>query len=194
MNKTNIATVTTSAAISIGQIILDDSNFLTLWGHIQKENTWFRCDFIITYEVFNTMLRYVQDRSDAVQMTIVQKLENMQQTPDLIDLEAELGDAVLFDNMQFQLTRPGHRENGDWVEYSGGECYYIESVTPPPAASIPRYIQKIDHCMEMLCKSYELYLGYIELEFEEDAARNKADLADDLKYTLAYYAWKERTL
>jgi hypothetical protein len=48
--------------------------------------------------------------------------------------------------------------------------------------------------MEMLHKSYELYLGYIELEFDEDAARKKSDLADDLKFTLAYYAWKERTL
>jgi hypothetical protein len=34
----------------------------------------------------------------------------------------------------------------------------------------------------------------MELDFEEDAARQKADLTDDLKYTLAYYAWKERTI
>jgi hypothetical protein len=194
MKHTNTATVTTSEAISVGQIILDDTNYLTFWGHIQKDNIWQRCDFITTYEVLNTMLRYVQDRSDAVQMTIVQKLENMEQIPDMIDLELELGKAIVFDNMNFRLTRPGHREDGNWVEYTDGECYYIEQVTPLPSAKVPHYVRKIDHCMDMLHKSYELYLGYIELDFDEDAARKKADLTDDLKYTLAYYAWKERTL
>jgi hypothetical protein len=190
MNKTNIATVTSTQAISIGQIILDDSNYLTLWGNIQKADGWHRCDFVTTYEVLNTMLRYVKDRSDAVQMTIVRKLEHMDQNPDMIDLEQELGSAVLFDNMYFQLSRPGFREDGAWIEYTEGECYYIEDVLPLPAATVPQYVKKIDHCMDMLRKSYELYMGYLELDFEEDAARQKADLADDLKYTLAYYAWK----
>lgn len=190
MNKINTATVTSSQAISIGQIILDESNYLTLWGQVQKADGWHRCDFITTYEVLNTMLRYVQDRSDAVQMTIVQKLEHMGQGPDLIDLEADLGSPVMFDNMYFQLTRPGYRENGAWIEYTEGECYYIEDVLPLPAAKVPQYVKKIDHCMDMLRKSYELYLGYLELDFEEDTARQKADLVDDMKYTLAYYAWK----
>ncbi|MBW8686548.1 hypothetical protein [Chitinophaga rhizophila] len=193
MKQINTAIVTTSQAISVGQIILDDTNYLTFWGHIQRDDTWQRCDFITTYEVLNTMLRYVQDRSDAVQMTIVHKLENMEQIPDMIDLEMELGKAVLFDNMYFRLTLPANRENERWAEYTAGECYYIEQVTPLPSARVPQYVRQIDHCMEMLHKSYELYLGYIELEFDEDGARKKADLADDLKFTLAYYAWKERT-
>lgn len=194
MKQTNTATVTTSQAILIGQIILDDTNYLTFWGQIRKGDSWQRCDFITTYEVLNTMLRYVQDRSDAVQMIIVQKLESMEQIPDMIDLELELGKAVVFDNMNFRLTRPGHREDGNWIEYTDGECYYIEQVTPLPSAQVPHYVSKIDHCMEMLHKSYELYLGYMELDFDEESARKKADLADDLKYTLAYYAWKERNL
>jgi hypothetical protein len=127
-------------------------------------------------------------------MTIVQKLENMEQIPDMIDLEQQLGKAVVFDNMYFRLTRPGRREGNSWEEYTAGECYYIEDVTPLPSAKVPYYVRKIDHCMQMLHKSYELYLGYIELDFDEESARTKADLTDDLKYTLAYYAWKERTL
>lgn len=194
MNKVNTATVTTYHAISVGQIILDDSNYLTFWGHVRKDNGWHRCDFITTYEVLNTMLRYVQDRSDAVQMTIVRKLEDMRQVPEMLDLEAELGAAVIFENMSFQVTRPRYRYQDGWVEYTDGECYYIEQAIPLPTVQAPTYIKKIDHCMDMLYKSYELYLGYKELEFEEEAARSKSDLVDDLKYTLAYYAWKERNL
>jgi MoaA/NifB/PqqE/SkfB family radical SAM enzyme len=194
MNKVNTATAQTFQAISIGQIILDDSNYLTFWGHLQKGDGWHRCDFVTSYEVLNTMLRHVKDRSDAVQMTIVQKLENMRQIPEMIDLEAELGSAIVFDNMNFRLTRPGYREEGNWVEYTKGECYFIEDASPLTPQKTKQYVKKIDHCMDVLYQSYALYLGYMELDFEEDAARQKADLTDDLKYTLAYYAWKERTI
>lgn len=194
MNKVNTTTATTCQAISIEQIILDDSNYLTFWGHIQKEDGWHRCDFVTNYEVLNTMLRHVQDMGDTVQMTIVQKLEDMRQIPEMIDLEAELGAAVVFNNMNFYISRPGRREQGNWVEFTDGECYFIERVAAIPVVNPPHYGQQIDSCMEILYKSYELYLGYMELDFEENAARQKADLADDMKYTLAYYAWKERSL
>lgn len=194
MKQVNTATAQIFQAISIGQIILDDSNYLTFWGHVQKADGWHRCDLVTSYEVLNTMLRHVNDRSDAVQMTIVQQLENMRQIPEMIDLEAELGSAVVFDNMNFKLTRPGRREGGNWVEYTKGEVYFIEEVTPLAPEKTRQYVKKIDHCMEMLHKSYDLYLGYLELDFDEDTARVNADLADDLKYTLAYYAWKERTM
>jgi hypothetical protein len=67
------------------------------------------------------------------------------------------------------------------------------TTTLPPAARTS-YSKGVDQCLSVLCKNYELYLGYIELEFEEDAAREKADLADDMKYTLAYYAWQQNDL
>ncbi|WP_343688756.1 hypothetical protein [Chitinophaga sp.] len=188
------SSVNTYPAISVGQIILDDSNYITIWGYLQQGDNWTRCDFVTTYEVLNTMLRYVQDRNDAVQMTIVKKLEDMQQIPEIIDLEAELGSAVVFDNMNFLLTRPGFRDQGTWVEYTDGECYYIEQVTPAIPVKNNQYEKKIGQCLDMLYMSYELYLGYLELDFDEDGARQKADLADDMKFTLAYYAWKERTI
>ncbi|WP_341842648.1 hypothetical protein [Chitinophaga caseinilytica] len=45
--------------------------------------------------------------------------------------------------------------------------------------------------MQALGKSYELYLGYLELEFDEEYAREQADLADDMKFTLAFYAYRQ---
>ena len=45
--------------------------------------------------------------------------------------------------------------------------------------------------MGALAGHYALYLGYLELEFDEASARMKAELEDDMKYTLAYYAWQQ---
>src|ERR1044072_6747779 len=193
MNKVNTATATKCEAISISQIILDESNYLTFWGNIRKEDGWHRCDFITNYDVLNDMLRYGGHQNDGIQMSIVQHLEDMRNIPEVIDLEAGRGEAVVFDNLSIQFSRPGLQQHGKWIEYREGECYYITKVAPKPAVETAQEPQQqIDQCLALLGKSYELYLGYLELEFEDAAARLEANLTDDLKYTMAYHAWKQQ--
>lgn len=193
MNKVNTATATKCEAISISQIILDESNYLTFWGNIRKEDGWHRCDFITNYDVLNDMLRYGGHQNDGIQMSIVQHLEDMRNIPEVIDLEAGRGEAVMFENLTFQFSRPRLQQHGKWIEYTEGECYYITKVTPKPAVeTVQEPQQQIDQCLALLGKSYELYLGYLELEFEDAAARLEANLTDDLKYTMAYHAWKQQ--
>ena len=193
MNKVNTATATKCEAISISQIILDESNYLTFWGNIRKEDGWHRCDFITNYDVLNDMLRYGGHQNDGIQMSIVQHLEDMRNIPEVIDLEAGRGEAVVFDNLTFQFSRPRLQQHGKWIEYTEGECYYITKVAPKPAVeTVQEPQQQIDQCLALLGRSYELYLGYLELEFEDAAARQEANLTDDLKYTMAYHAWKQQ--
>ena len=185
----NIAQQEEATAIKVGQIILDDSHYLTIWGYLQTEAGWRKCDFVTNYEVLNTMLRAIEDKSEAVQMAIVQKLEHMEQIPEMIDFETQLGEAVLFDNLRFQLARPQFQPGSDITGYAGDSCYFIrhaEHCSPADA-----YARRIDQCMLSLGRTYELYLGYLELEFSEQEARQEANLDDDMKYTLAYYAWKQ---
>jgi hypothetical protein len=197
MNKLPTTTLNEQvSAISIGQIILDDSNFLTIWGEVlQEDGTWRTCDFVTTYEVMNTMLRFSLDRHEAVQMMIVNKLETMCRIPDIIDLEAELGGAVIFDELVFQLKRP----STELELYADNACFFIESVatyskeihtetiTPKDAAAT------IEHCVGLLSDTYNLYLGYVEVELGVEAARKKAGLEDDNRFSMAYYAWQLHT-
>lgn len=203
MNKVNTTTAVTQVqAISIGQIIMDDSNYLTLWGHVLQDNVWSSCDFVTTYEVMNTMLRFSQDKHDAVQMTIVKKLEDMCRVPDMIDLEAELGAAVVFDHLTFQMRRPCLQQDDNWEAYADEECYYIEKViqlptpsTLPPAAryQVEDVNTRMEYCIQLLHDAYNLYLGFVEIELGDEAARIKAGLEDDNKFSMAYYAWQLHT-
>lgn len=185
----NIAREKEVTAIKVGQIILDDSHYLTCWGYLETEDGWRKCDFVTNYDVLNTMLRAIEDKSEAVQMAIVQKLEHMEQIPEMIDFEAQLGEAVLFDNLRFHLTSPQFDGNNEWMDYTGDSCFYIRKAEPCTKAEA--YQDKVDKCMQALGKHYALYLGYLELDFDETAAREHADLEDDMKYTLAYHAWKQ---
>lgn len=196
MNKVKSITATTTvSAISIGQIIMDDSHYLTFWGQCLQENgQWLSCDFVTTYEVLNAMLRYSGHQlQDAVQMLIVQHLEEMRHVPDLIDLEAELGQRIVFSDMQFFLNQPHIIGKGNWNEYAKEPCFFIQKVVamPVPPVSKPA-ASKLEACVQLLVKNYELYLGYIELELDETTARKEADLTDDLKFSMAYYAWQSK--
>jgi hypothetical protein len=203
MNKVNTTTaITQIQAISIGQIIMDDSNYLTLWGQVLQDDVWYSCDLVTTYEVMNTMLRFSQDKHDAVQMTIVKKLEDMCRIPDIIDLEAELGTAVIFDNLTFYMRRPCLQQDDNWEAYADEECYYIERVVQmpvvPPSRPAARYEtndinEKMEYCIQLLHDAYNLYLGFIEIELGDEAARIKAGLEDDNKFSMAYYAWQLHT-
>ncbi|WP_212000134.1 hypothetical protein [Chitinophaga sp. HK235] len=192
MSQTHTTATMQMQAVSIGQIIMDDSNYLTLWGHVQQDGVWYPCDLVTTYEVMNTMLRYSHEKNDAVQMTIVKKLEDMRHIPEIIDLEAELGNAVVFDNMLFYLSRPEHHE---WEICAEDACYFIQKVVampvvPPPPPARADLTEKMEQCLQTLRNNYDLYLGFIEIELEDEAARIKAGLADDLSFSMAYYAWQ----
>jgi hypothetical protein len=51
------------------------------------------------------------------------------------------------------------------------------------------YSQNLSKCEALLARFYELYLGYQELGFDEETSLQKADLEDNLKFKMAYYAW-----
>ncbi|WP_295127917.1 hypothetical protein [uncultured Chitinophaga sp.] len=187
---TQTARIQEAAAISVGQIILDNSHYLTIWGYLQTADGWKRCDFVTNYEVLNNMFRAMEEKSEAVQMAIVQKLEQMQDGPEMIDLEAQFGAAVVFDNIKFSLSKPQYTRQDEWVDYVNENCFYIDSAEVLPAPASP-YTEEIGNCMSQLAACYTLYLGYLELEFDELTARKDAELVDDVKYTLAYYAWKQ---
>lgn len=48
----------------------------------------------------------------------------------------------------------------------------------------------LKNCVEMLARAYAEYMGYVELGFDEENARQKAELQDNLKFKTAYHAWK----
>ncbi|HEY6083627.1 MAG TPA: hypothetical protein VIU45_09230, partial [Chitinophagaceae bacterium] len=52
------------------------------------------------------------------------------------------------------------------------------------------YRENLEKCLELLSTSYEVYLGFLEIGLDEDAARQKAELADDTKFKMAFYMWK----
>lgn len=181
--------------IFIGQVIFDHSEWVSLWGYITLEGNREKMDFVLSFELFNKLLRLSGEAGDSIQMLVVEKLETGIEEPSIIDLESQYGRPLRLNHCRLEVAITGiERKEGGWME--DAQCLSIEEVIPlvDKRKSLPSEEllckQNLAICNRLLANSFELYLGYKELGFEEDAAVQKAELTDDLKFKMAYFAWK----
>lgn len=180
--------------ILIGQIIFDHSEWVSLWGYMICEGKKEKMDFVVSFELFNKLLRLSGEEGDRIQMLVVEKIEHGIEEPTVIDLEDKYGQPLHLNQCRLEVGVTGvEKKEGGWME--DPSCLSIEAVTPlidkvqgqPSHQLLCR--QHLTICHRLLANSYKLYLGYRELGFDDETALQKAELMDDLKFRMAYYAW-----
>lgn len=180
--------------ILIGQIIFDHSEWVSLWGYMIHEGRKEKMDFVVSFELFNKLLRLSGEEGDRIQMLVVEKIETGIEEPTVIDLEDKYGKPLCLNQCRLEVGVTGvERKEGGWIPDPG--CLSIEEVTPlidrvqaqPSRQLLCR--QNLTICHRLLANSYKLYLGYRELGFDDEVALQKAELTDDLKFRMAYFAW-----
>lgn len=180
--------------ILVGQVIFDRSEWVSLWGYVAYRGQKEKMDFVLSFDLFNKLLRLSGKEGDRIQMLVVEKLEAGIEEPTIIDLEETYGNPPRLNQCRLIVGTTGiERENGGWVQDPA--CLSIEEVIPlmeKVQARPSRQLeckQKLALCHRLLSNAYKLYLGYCELGFEEETALQNAELTDDLKFQMAYYAW-----
>jgi hypothetical protein len=181
--------------ITVSQIIVDHSEWVSLWGRTVWDQHPIRMDFILTFEMLNKLLRFSGQTGDRIQMLLVEQLERGLQEPSILDLEALCGAPLTLNSCMLSVSPTGIRdESGQWQ--TDPRCLSIDDVQPrlqkQKAVVSPNHLchDNLGKCTEVLVRLYELYLGYLELGFEEGSALKQAELVDDLKFKMAYYAWQ----
>jgi hypothetical protein len=180
--------------IMIGQIIFDHSEWVSLWGYAIRNGKKERMDYILTFEMLNKLLRLSGEAGDRVQMLVVERLEKGVEEPSVIDLAEKFGGPVRFAGCRIDVSPTGVEDaHGNWREDPA--CLSIDEVCPrleakSAAVSQPSLCrQNLSTCIDVLAVSYQIFLEYQEVGFDEAAALKKAELEDDLKYKMAFYAW-----
>ncbi|MHB1922497.1 MAG: hypothetical protein ACYCOO_09705 [Chitinophagaceae bacterium] len=195
--------------ISIEQIFLDHSDYMTLWANLKLDDSWqfffLGCD----YEILNKIMMGAGKTGDDILMRVVEGLEKLakegesaEDVPLIIDLEEIYGEGVVFNHVELSLVATQNlEEEGNTLVENVENLLFIDRVEARGVAMLKDVRQEnhqevaleglLAKCMVILIKSYSLYLGYKELDFEDDYAREKAELEDDIKFKMAYYAWQE---
>jgi hypothetical protein len=178
--------------VAVRQIVMDQTEWVTLWGYRLGESEPQRTDYVMEFEILNKLLRLHADLGDEIQMIIVERLEEGVQGPQVLDIEAMFGMPAVLDRCRLKCFHPRRQvSQGKWEE--DPRCIYIDDVVAAAPKSPNKqslYRQNFYKCVQLLVKSYRLYLGYMELDFDEASAMEKAGLQDDVKFKMAYYAWK----
>lgn len=181
--------------IAISQIIFDHSEWVSLWGYMTRRGDQNRMDFILNFDTLNRLLRFSGKTGDKIQMLLVEKIEKGLEEPSVIDLEEVFGKPQVLNQCRIEVSLTGiENKEGRWVE--DPNCLSIDEVLPllekkgPGLSQQSISKQNFTQCLEILTCSYELYLGYQEIGMDEEMALKKAELEDDLKFKMAYYAWR----
>ena len=181
--------------IGIQRIIFDRTEWVTLWGFILVDGHKKPMDYLLNFERLNKLLRLSGEEGSRIEMLLVEKLEKKLEEPTIIDLEALFGRPAFFNQCLLEVS-PTWSVDADGRRELVMSCLSIDGVYPllgkkqQTLSSQTQYRQSLIACEEQLAASYALYLGYLELEMDEEAALRMADLQDDLKFKMAYFAWK----
>lgn len=180
--------------IGIQNILIDHTEWVTLWGFILKDGKKINKDFLISFNQLNELLHLSGEEGSDIQMLIVEKIESGLEQPSIINLSEAFGQPVFFNHCILKVKPT-------WLQNEANQrirtnCLFIEAVYPPEShkpQALTKHAQlrqSLIDCESQLAEDYALYLGYLELDFKEDAALKHAHLEDDLKFKMAYYAWK----
>lgn len=181
--------------IGINRILFDESARVTLQGFSIAAGRQKPMNYFINFDPFNKLLRLSGKDGDDIQMLVVEKLEKGIGNPSTIDLKMQLGYPVLLNHCILEISAIWTKDlSGAWIEdkkyMSIDAVYPLAKKRRQTIALQTRYRQTLVECEEMLAGCYDLYLGYLELEIDEDTALRMAELEDDLKFKIAYNAWK----
>lgn len=181
--------------IGISRIIFDHTEWVTLWGFRMQAGKAEPMDYILSFDRLNKLLRLSGKEGDRLQMLLVERIEKGVEKPSVIDLEELFGKPLFFNQCILEVSSTWAENNaGQWEEDK--QCLSIDAVYPllekrkQTLSTQTQCRQNLIECEEILAQSYALYLGYMELDMEEEAALQMAGLEDDLKFKMAYYAWK----
>lgn len=183
--------------IAIGQLIFDHTEWVSLWGFMIHDGQESRMDFILTFDLLNKLLRLSGPIGDQVQMLLVDRIERGVEEPTFIDLTELYGSPLVFDRCTIKVSQTGLQDQeGHWR--TDPNCLSVDEIFPVLQKKIPVLSKEaasernLNRCTEMLEGLYALYLGYLELGFDEESALCKAELEDNLKFKMAYYTWQLR--
>jgi hypothetical protein len=185
---------------SLSTIVFDDSQYATLWVKCRINNKLQNAHLIISVSNLNDVLRFNPTPGENVLLQMANELLHNNQQPYIVDVNKLLGAEAVFTNCALSVSEI---ETNELATASPEPCFWVHQVQ---ALSIIQqaknlvihskdfnitpqiqYNKNSLHITE-LKQRYQFYLGLLELDINEDSARERAELADNRLYTLAKYS------
>jgi hypothetical protein len=198
MNTKNDSTETITG-VCISHIIFDDSDYVTLWASCRLGGAIKQVHLVGSVRHMNDILRYSGSKGEEILLGMADAILHSPEPPYVVALKQLLGHVAVLTSCRLDVLPAQENEA---TTNKGHNVYWIERVEPlsqlQQAKNLAQHIRDFgtadavtintkQQCIDLanLAKKYNYYLGLLELDINEDAARNKSGLVDERLFEMA---------
>jgi hypothetical protein len=184
--------------ICVSHIIFDDSEFVTLWATSRIGNALQKVHLVATVAHINEILRHSGTKGEEILLGMANAMLHTETPPYVVDIKQILGHCAVLTACKLNLVPAENSENPQCSE----PCYWIDHVQAlsqiQQVNNLAQHIRDFGQAdtvqvcnktynldLAQLAKQYNYYLGLLELDINDDAARIKSNLSDDRLFAMA---------
>jgi hypothetical protein len=203
--KTLVSTINASAqftfnGFSVSHITFDHSHYATLWAKCSIDQKLVDVNLIFPFQHLNNLMRFSGSIGETIQLAMIDEMMTAVTPPYQIILQNILGHDAIFASCNITATQAISTDQ----MYENALCLVVNDVTPisiiQQAKNLSTVVKHFPEAsivtkgnnttsLEQLKKMYNYYLGLLELDIKEDAAKDKAQLTDHRLFVMAHAAY-----
>jgi hypothetical protein len=190
-----------STGICISHIIFDDTDNITLWAKTRIGGQLQTVHLVANVATLNDMLRYSGTKGEQILLAMADAIIQNENPPYVVALKQLLGHDAVLTSCKLHLIK-AEDVIPETMPENTPSCWWIEQVTPltvvAQAQHLNQHIKDFGDAdvinvvsahyklnVTQLAKQYQYYLGLLELDINDDAAREKSGLMDERLFTVA---------
>ncbi len=178
-------------AFEMKRVIFDDSDLVSMEVKCRIEGELKETTLLFTFSKFNDLLRFSGESGEKLQLLVSDKLLSNGDRPYIIEAGEQ---ALIFTSCRIDLT---------FLIADDASCFSADDITPisflQQAKNLRSNIKdfsnvhidskaQLNNTLQEIATMYRYYLGLKELNLNDVSAREKAGLANDKLFKIAYHA------
>lgn len=178
-------------AFEMKRVIFDDSDLVSMEVRCRVSGELMNTTLLFTFSKFNDLLRFSGDSGEKLQLLVSDKLLSNEERPYIIESGEH---RLIFTSCNLDLS---------YLIADDNTCFSADEITPitflQQAKNLRNNIKdfndvhinnntQLNHSLQEIATMYRYYLGLIELNLNEQSAREKAGLVNDKLFKIAYHA------
>jgi hypothetical protein len=188
---------------SASHIIFDESNYATVWAKCKIDHQLQDVHLVFDFENLNDLLRFSGDNGEKILLRMIDEMMNAKQPPYILDTKSIFGKEAVFTCCKLSISKLESQDAA--LRGENIACYLVNNIMPisivQQAKNLIHHVKDFDNtvminnqimnvCVSQLQEMYKYYLGLIELDINDDSARERAQLSNPQLYQMAMQAYK----
>jgi hypothetical protein len=177
-------------------LIFDQSHYATIWAKCRFNGKLQEMHLIVSFEKLNDILRFSGKKGEEILLAMVDKMMLNTAPPYMLDFKELLGTDAIFTNIKLKVNEVSN----DNILSTDAKCCLINEVWPINIIEQAKNLEQhgkdfqstailseslMIQSMHQLADRYLYYLGLLELELSEEAAKSRAQLSDIRLFVMA---------